>query len=479
MIRIMNRIKLLALLCLLSTLLASGQAHWTWKDSHGAVKSREDLEHVLGEHEKWIEKNGGKPADFTNADLSQANFEHAKLNGAIFKGATLRGTNFTEADLSGADFSGAKLDALKGTDAEHGFTDFTHATLVGTIFKEADLAGAYFGGEDQASFGARLQDAKLNNANLANADFTRANLSRADLSGTTLGGADFSNATLKSAIYEPKDPTEPLLIGTAGDLADLTYKDNPQPLHDLRDALRNAGFTQPERDANRAIHRHPPLPPAEPVPNTQSAPNQSTLYAFERLHYRFQQVQYWLGQAMYWTQQVLFDWPCGWGADPGRPLVIIAVLALLCTPLYWIGMHITLSKNGLFLVTTGQRIPTTEARERVLRLIVDSPGRFTDHPQPGSGAGKRALALAKRQARWKSLRREYRALRTAFLFSLMSVFNIGFDGFDGGLWIRLLLPREFDIRARGWMRMVSGVQSLLGVGLLALAVLSYFGHPFE
>jgi hypothetical protein len=39
--------------------------------------------------------------------------------------------------------------------------------------------------------------------------------------------------------------------------------------------------------------------------------------------------------------------------------------------------------------------------------------------------------------------------------------------------------REFDLRARGWIRCVSGVQSLLGVALIALSLLSYFGHPFD
>jgi hypothetical protein len=72
-----------------------------------------------------------------------------------------------------------------------------------------------------------------------------------------------------------------------------------------------------------------------------------------------------------------------------------------------------------------------------------------------------------------------RALGTAFLFSLMSVFNIGFREFNFGRWIRMMQTREFDIGARGWMRTVSGIQSLLGVALVTLALLSYFGHPFE
>jgi len=33
--------------------------------------------------------------------------------------------------------------------------------------------------------------------------------------------------------------------------------------------------------------------------------------------------------------------------------------------------------------------------------------------------------------------------------------------------------------ATGWVRVVSGVQSLISVYLLARAVLTYFGRPFE
>jgi hypothetical protein len=40
-------------------------------------------------------------------------------------------------------------------------------------------------------------------------------------------------------------------------------------------------------------------------------------------------------------------------------------------------------------------------------------------------------------------------------------------------------PREYTLRATGWVRMVSGIQSLLSVYLLALWVPTYFGRPFE
>ena len=65
------------------------------------------------------------------------------------------------------------------------------------------------------------------------------------------------------------------------------------------------------------------------------------------------------------------------------------------------------------------------------------------------------------------------------IFSLMSILNLGFEGFAFGSWIRMLQPRESDIKAYGWMRTVSGIQSIVGVALVALALLSYFGHPFD
>ena len=69
--------------------------------------------------------------------------------------------------------------------------------------------------------------------------------------------------------------------------------------------------------------------------------------------------------------------------------------------------------------------------------------------------------------------------KAVVLFSLISIINLGFGGFDFGRWVRLLFFREYELKARGWLRMVSGLQSLVGLGLLALSLLSLFGHPFE
>jgi hypothetical protein len=64
-------------------------------------------------------------------------------------------------------------------------------------------------------------------------------------------------------------------------------------------------------------------------------------------------------------------------------------------------------------------------------------------------------------------------------FSLLSAFSLGWRELNVGTWIARVQPREYVLRATGWVRTVSGIQSLLSVYLLALWVLTYFGRPFE
>ena len=64
-------------------------------------------------------------------------------------------------------------------------------------------------------------------------------------------------------------------------------------------------------------------------------------------------------------------------------------------------------------------------------------------------------------------------------FSLLSAVHIGWRDLNVGNWIARMQPKEFTLRATGWVRVVSGIQSLIGVYLIALWALTYFGRPFE
>jgi hypothetical protein len=225
----------------------------------------------------------------------------------------------------------------------------------------------------------------------------------------------------------------------ADGLGHLSWAQDSAPIYTLRKSLLDAGFVKSARQVNAAIHRK----------------GESSLERF------------------------LFDWTCEWGANWLRPLAIAGVVSLLCTVIYWVGMHFQ-TKSGLYLAATGERVTTAKGKERIFRIAVRPSQNALDSlqleleleqkPQPQ----RSFIQKLSQRLRW-----EVTALGTAFLFSLMSVFNIGFREFNFGRWIRMLQPREFDIRARGWMRTVSGIQSLIGVALVALSLLSYFGHPFD
>ncbi|MGO9269579.1 MAG: hypothetical protein ACLQOO_04885 [Terriglobia bacterium] len=64
-------------------------------------------------------------------------------------------------------------------------------------------------------------------------------------------------------------------------------------------------------------------------------------------------------------------------------------------------------------------------------------------------------------------------------FSLISAFDIGYQELNIGQWLKMLSRREYDLKAAGWVRTAAGTQSLVSVYLLALWVLTYFGHPLE
>ena len=71
------------------------------------------------------------------------------------------------------------------------------------------------------------------------------------------------------------------------------------------------------------------------------------------------------------------------------------------------------------------------------------------------------------------------AVGQALYFSALSAFHIGWRDLNVGSWIVRMQFSECALRAKGWPRFFSGVQSLISVYLIALWVLTYFGRPFE
>ena len=337
--------------------------------------------------------------------------------------ANLSGAELFQADLNNAKLFNANLSKATLLDADLSKANLLHADLSNAKLSNANLSQADLGFAD------------LSNADLFGADLSNANLFGADLSGTYLYGVDLSGA-----IFEPKVNPEIRGIAAAENLELITYRRNPDALAQLRKDFKDGGFVDQERKITYALKRRQ----AEELQNNCT----------------WSSLSGWLSCGEYGMNRLLFDLTCQYGMSPGRPVLLAIAIWLTCTPLYWISLH-SGSRSGLSLIAS-KTVNRGDDLFHKIRLRYDQPSASAWH-----------------QYILRRIRRELHVLATAALFSLMTTFNIGFRELNFGRWIRMIQPREFDIKARGWPRVVSGLQSLLSVGLVALSLLSYFGRPFE
>lgn len=162
---------------------------------------------------------------------------------------------------------------------------------------------------------------------------------------------------------------------------------------------------------------------------------------------------------------VCFEWPCQYGMNPGRPLEILGLGLFLFTLPYLLALRTRDPETGIWVILPSDRVLDRKLGDRPFKLTF----RLPSPPFP-----------EKRGYRFKGrLWRGLRGLRLAFYFSLLSAFNIGWRELNVGTWITRIQKREYNLRATGWVRMLSGIQALLSVYLLALWALTYFGRPFD
>lgn len=371
-----------------------------------------------------------KDADLNSADLSNANLSNAELRGAKLIGANLRSANLSEASLQRANLFAAKLSEAELSKANLSEADLRLADLSGVNLKEADLSGA---------------------------DLTVANLHEADLKNTNLAEAKLERAEMSGALFAPKLGKLPdIYLAFARNLEQMrTEPESLVILSELREAFKKAGF----RDAERAMTYLMKRQQEEEEPP---------------LERRF--------------NRIFFNWTCGYGLYPGRCLLLLFVLALPLSFVYFFALF-RAQGGGLWAVWPSERTDQTDGADGPVRLSFAQPfpplppsptpppdplaafrpGVKASKPQP-PGRFVRAL---------RGLARLFQALWVALYFSLLSAFHFGWRDLNVGNWIARIQHREYAIRPTGWVRVVSGIQSLISVYLVALWALSYFGRPFE
>jgi hypothetical protein len=160
---------------------------------------------------------------------------------------------------------------------------------------------------------------------------------------------------------------------------------------------------------------------------------------------------------------IFFDLTCQYGMSPGRTLKILFGLIAVFSLCYVVAQKWAGSRGGIWAVWDEHRIHRDEGGQDPTRLTDGFP--LSSFSESWLGRKCRALRL--------------HVLGLALYFSLLSAFRIGWQEFNFGTWFVRMQPREYSLRATGWVRLVSGLQSLISVYLLALWVLTYFGTPFE
>lgn len=313
-------------------------------------------------------------------------------------------------------FSPEDLEKLK-RDNNCSQCDLSRANLKGQQLPDADLSGANLSYADLS--GAHLMGANLSSADLTGATLTqRTIILEANLNGVNLWGVDLEGLT-----YDPESGTIPDLrsIHWAHNRHKMTFKEHPDGLIELREAFKQNGQRDLEREITYAI-KHT---------QREHAWEEGGLAA--KLESLF--------------NLILFELTCDYGMSPGRPLRILALLILVFAIPYFVALQAPRRQAGIWRVWAEDRLRENEVGSDEPELV--------------------------------SYQRFHMSLLFALYFSVLSAFRIGWRELNVGNWILRIQPREYALRANGWVRSVAGIQSLSSVYLLALWALTYFGRPFE
>ncbi len=370
-----------------------------------------------------IEMNGGFVgiAKLREADLSDANLTGAKLNGADLRGANLRKANVSEADLWQADLQEANLFGAIVVRSNLLSANLRKATLDTANLSGSDLTGADL--MDASLLQANLSGVDLNAANLRNADLfdvdlTGANLSKVDLSGAGLFETNLSQAQLWNAKLTNvlyEPKGSPPIVGTMWNTSGLSTLRWEHSPHGLT-GLREAFKKSGMREQERQV-------------------------TYSIMHWERRNT----GGIWGWLQFILFEATCDFGLSPGRPLLILTLLICGFSVVYMISIASSkITKSGIWRVWENDRV--------MKNVGTAEPQRLTE--------------------------RNWQLPFWGLWFSTIAAFQFGWRDLNVGNWIARINPYEYTLRPTGWVKSLSGIQSLISLYLIALSILAYFGRPF-
>ncbi len=457
----------------ISPVQASDELHICHSPHPGQVFNLTMLKPILDLHQKWLDSNPKTQwinmdlcdatlqgldlskldlsyinlsgSDLSYSKLQEANLSHSNLVRTYFREANLSNANLQSANLQTAILESAQLDKADLNRINLSHANLSRASLKGTNLLLANLKNANLSHADLTGADLRWTDlsgADLSGANLTDAAMSNANLTSANLQGTILTNANLFAADLNRAIYEPKLAGLPDLIAfhTVRNFRNIQFQDynnGRAALTELRGAYQSIGIRSMERIVTAIIKYQ------EMVSNWHMG---GWGYVSSIFNY------------------VFFYLTCDFGADPGRPLKIFLVAIFVFALLYRYALSKPSKHPAIMVIWTPKRFyhwkKTQEFKKKSKKLM-------------------RVLKTSDNFGRRKPFFYQLRCLRTALFFSALSAFSVVWREVNVNNWIYLLQSREFTLKARGWVQMVSGFQALLSAYLIVLWIVIYFGRPFE
>jgi uncharacterized protein YjbI with pentapeptide repeats len=403
-----------------------------------------ELDEVLRDHEEWRSNSSVNPhvdlgraylceanlgglnlenADLRGADLSGANLYKAELARAYLQGVDLRGANLREAKLMDADLFQSKLSGADLSRADLSWATLDHADLSNSTLSEAVLRNISLISADLSSSNlsqADLRESRLIGASLHSADLTGVNLTSADLTGADLTSAYLRQAILKGMTFNPATITDPSKMLFAKGLSEIRIE-IVDPVVKMRKALAEAGFRNEQKALSSALKKH----------QLVDAPLRERLFQ-----------DYLIGGKL-----------TDYGANPWASLEWLGIGIFVFFWPYLLAILKGNEKAGIW-------------RERPESRLLKLPDE-KDHE---------LLVLDKK---WlHSVTGVVAIVGIPAYFSLLSAFHFGWRQLNIGNWLSRVQLREYVLKATGWVRMISGLQSLLSLYLVVLFLLSYFGNPF-
>ena len=310
------------------------------------------------------------------------------------------------------------------SEADLGQKNLFQANVAGANLRDANFSGANLGNADLT--GARLGGAKLAGVKLISAKLDEVGLEKTDLTEATLTGAQMKNALLTGTQLRGAKLYDVDLEGAVFEPASLPN------IESISSAINLKSMTY--HDDPTALHQ---LRKAFKQAGYQDQRSEIT-YAL--MHTRRLQAGPIESSATY----VLFELTSEWGLSPLRPIWLMLLLIFPFALFYADAIIHPRAAVGIWRVWDKDRICQDTGSANPVRL------EKTD------------------SVFWNAL-----------YFSFLSSFSVSWHEIDIGAWTGRLNPNEYTLKATGWLRTLSGFQSLVSIFLLALAVLCYFGNPFE